>query len=481
MSEREGMADADRRREIPSVHAVVEAVAGAREGAGAGAGASPDEALITKAAQEVIEEHREAIRRHGAPGLSAEQLAARARERVDRMRAPPLRWAINATGILLHTGLGRAPMAPEAVEAMAEVAGRYAPVELDLESGGRGHRHEIVEPLLCRLTGAEAAAVVNNAAAAVMLVVAALASGRSVIVSRGELIEIGGSFRLPEVLEAGGARLREVGTTNKTRLDDYERAIDDETALLMKAHPSNYRIEGFTASVSVGDLARLGARIGVPGVPVVHDIGSGVLTPAHAAGLAGAEPIAGESVRDGAGLVIFSGDKLLGGPQCGLIVGRRELVDRVRRHPMMRALRVDKLTLAGLGATLALHLEPERARRSIPALAAMEEPIEWVRARAERVAAGLSGLPGLARARVIETEAYAGGGTAPKDAIPSFGVQVTPIGGAESRLAEALRMGKPPVIARVHEGAVVLDMRSVPTDQTESLSEAVRAAVECIA
>jgi len=441
----------------------------------------PDErsdGIVGAAVREVIDQHRRSLQAGRAVAVDARTLAVAARERVDRLTSGWLRPAINATGILLHTGLGRSPMPVEAVEAVRAAAGGYAPVELDLETGARGQRSRTVEPALRALTGAEAGIVVNNAAGALMLAVAALASGRSVAVSRGELIEIGGSFRLPEVIAAGGATPREVGTTNKTRLSDYRRALDDGASMLLKAHPSNYRIEGFTESVSIGALSSLGDQFGTP---VVHDAGSGVLTEAHAACCPGQEPVVAHSVRDGAGLVLFSGDKLLGGPQCGIVVGSRELVDRLRRHPMMRALRVDKLTLAGLGAVLALHMEPERARGSIPVLAAIAEPVERVRARADRVAAALSEVRGLSRVGVVQSEAYAGGGASPQHALASFAVELEAAGIGEHVLVRLLRAGPTAVIGRVRAGAVALDMRSIGESLVEELVEVVRGVCESVA
>lgn len=293
---------------------------------------------------------------------------------------------MNATGVVVHTNLARAPLAPEAVAAVLGAAG-YCNLEMDLTAGRRGSRQDHVEPLLRRLTGAEAALAVNNNAAAVLLVLAALAAGRGVVVSRGELVEVGGSFRIPDVMAQSGARLAEVGTTNRTRLDDYRRAIGPETALLLKVHRSNYRLVGFTEEVELGELAGLAREAGVP---LVLDAGSGALVDLSPFGVTG-EPVVGQALAAGADLVTASGDKLLGGPQAGLILGRADLVERCRRHPLARALRVDKLCLAALEGTLRLYLDPERALRAVPVLAMIAAPVEEVERRARalaRLAAG---------------------------------------------------------------------------------------------
>ena len=325
--------------------------------------------LAVSAARLALDEAREAIRAGGEPG----DLVERALASLEASRAPSLRRVLNATGVLVHTNLGRAPLPAAALERVAAVGGGYSNLELDLESGRRGSRQNHLGALVQRLTGADAALVVNNNAAAVLLAVAALAEGREVIVSRGELVEIGDGFRIPDVLVRSGARLVEVGTTNRTSADDYERAIGPETALLLRVHQSNYRIVGFTAQPSVGELAEVARRAGLP---LVDDLGSGALPDLEG------EPAVAASLQAGADLVCFSGDKLLGGPQAGVVVGRTDLVERLRRHPLQRALRADKLSLAALEGTLALYLDPERALREIPVLRMLREPAEAVRARA---------------------------------------------------------------------------------------------------
>lgn len=452
----------DALRSLPAAHRLAADLA-ARPGA-----ADAPAGLVTEAARTALARLRERLL-SGERGDDSDLVAEAIRDL--RALQRPLRPAINATGIILHTGLGRAPLAREAVEALSEVAGGYAPVELDMLTGRRGRRELIVRDLLQRLTGAPAACVVNNNAAAMLLMVAALAKGRSVVVSRGELIEIGGSFRLPEVLEAGGARLIEVGTTNKTRLRDYERAFEqhDDIAMLLKVHPSNFHIEGFTLETTVEELAALGRE---RGALVAHDIGSGVLDPEHAALLPSREPDAASSVAAGADLVLFSGDKALGGPQCGVVVGGEGPVGAMLTHPMMRALRVDKTTLAALGATLALHLAGGEGRRRIPALAALGQG-STLRERAEGMAEAIRRACPRAQVEAMTSRAYLGGGAAPAQGTPSAGVSIALTGVGESDLAGALRRGEPAVLARVQEGRVMLDLCAVPAEADGALLEAV--------
>ncbi|MEW4570339.1 L-seryl-tRNA(Sec) selenium transferase [Tautonia sp. JC769] len=396
-------------------------------------------------------------------------------ERLEQDR-PTLRPVINATGVLLHTGLGRAPLAREAVEAVARVAVGYSNLEFDLDQGTRGRRSIGVAALLRRLTGAEAAAVVNNNAGATMLALRALAKGREVIVSRGQLVEIGGSYRLPEVFESSGARLHEVGTTNKTRLGDYERAIGPETAALLRVHPSNYRIVGFTESVGIAELAKLGRS---RGILTIDDIGSGALGPGRPPGIVG-EPTVAEAIEAGADLVLCSGDKLLGGPQCGLLIGRAEVVRRIEADPMMRALRVDKMTLAALEATLRLAMDPDRAARSIPLWRFLSVPVERLGDRAGRLADRLRGSMGLA-ATSEGAFAYLGGGSAPDEAIASACVRIEPpLPGRWATAAEAsraLRLGTPGVVCRVQHGALWFDLRAVFEEDDEVIVQAIDALV----
>jgi L-seryl-tRNA(Ser) seleniumtransferase len=403
--------------------------------------------LVVAAAREVLARARDKIAAGHEPGDLAERTLAE----LAAARAPALRRALNATGVIVHTNLGRAPL-PEAALARALEVGRgYSNLEYDLTAGGRGSRQDHVAAILRRLTGAEAALVVNNNAAAVMLALAALAEGREVLVSRGELIEIGDGFRIPDVLARSGARLREVGTTNRTRAADYERAIGPETAVLLRVHQSNFRVVGFTEQPTVEQLAAVARR---HELPLVDDLGSGVLV--HLEG----EPSAKESLAAGADLVCFSGDKLLGGPQAGIVVGRADLVERLRRHPLQRALRADKLTLAALEGTLGLYLDPERAVRKVPVLRMLNEPAETVRARAERLAAAVGG-------EVEETVARVGGGALPLAELPSVACAV------EESLAEPLRTGEPPVVGVLRDGRLLLDCRTLTDAEAEEVAAAV--------
>jgi L-seryl-tRNA(Ser) seleniumtransferase len=402
---------------------------------------------------------------------SAAELAERIARRIVQTEAPRLRPTINATGILLHTGLGRAPLAEAAVEELAAVARDYASVELDLESGQRSQRVEAVEGLLRELTGAEAVAVLNNNAGATLLALAALAAGREVIVSRGELIEIGGSFRLPDVMSASGALLREVGTTNKTRIGDYRDAISDQTAALLLVHTSNYVVSGFTESTSLPELVALGRE---RRLPVLHDIGSGAVIDFDEFGLPG-EPVATESLRMGADLVLFSGDKLLGGPQCGIVAGRKDLVSQLARHPLARALRVDKLTLAALGATLRLYRQPDLARREVPLLSLLGTSAENLKGRAERLAPQLAACGCVQEASAVADVTYLGGGSVPTQKIPTWCIALRPRGRSVDRLAADLRNGTPSVVGRVQQERLLLDLRSVFPRQDRLLVEAVAA------
>jgi L-seryl-tRNA(Ser) seleniumtransferase len=401
-------------------------------------------------------------------------LAQRIAERILEAEKPHLRPVINATGVLLHTGLGRAPLADEAIAEMTAVARDYASVEIELAGGQRSQRVLAVEGLLRELTGAEAALVVNNNAGATMLVLAALAAGHEVIVSRGQLIEIGGSYRLPEVMATSGAVLREVGTTNKTRLADYEQAIGDGTAALLLVHPSNFVVAGFAESVSLADLVKLGRA---KNLPVIHDIGSGALIDFAQFGFAD-EPMAQVSIKQGADLVLFSGDKLLGGPQCGVIVGRRELVEKVARHPFTRALRVDKLTLAALAATLRLYRDPQQAKLRIPLLQLLSTPLDNLRLRAERMAPQMAASPAIASANAVDDVTYLGGGAVPTQKLATWCIALTPAEMSVDRLAARLRTGQPSVVGRVRDDRLYLDLRTVFPRQDLDLVAAVRALSE---
>ncbi|MEJ7568024.1 MAG: L-seryl-tRNA(Sec) selenium transferase [Gaiellaceae bacterium] len=407
--------------------------------------------LALAAARSALERAREEIRAGAEPGfVDSGDLVERTLADLSRQRRPQLRRVLNATGVLLHTNLGRAPLAAAALERVLAIGGGYSNLEYDLTAGARGSRQDHLAPLVRRLTGAEAALVVNNNAAAVLLALAALAEGREVLVSRGELIEIGDGFRIPDVLARSGARLREVGTTNRTRVEDYEAAIGPETALVLRVHQSNFRQVGFTESPRLGALAQMAKRAGLP---LVDDLGSGALVELEG------EPTPASSLAAGSDLVCFSGDKLLGGPQAGIVAGAAELVECLRRHPLQRALRADKLSLAALEGTLALYLD---LPGEIPVLRMLRESAEAVRARAQTLAAAVGGS-------VEETVARVGGGALPLAELPSYACAV------EEELSGPLRLHEPPVLAVVRDGRTLLDCRTLTDSEAGEVAEAVRA------
>ncbi|HZP73881.1 MAG TPA: L-seryl-tRNA(Sec) selenium transferase [Gaiellaceae bacterium] len=405
--------------------------------------------LAVDAARAVLARAREEIRAGAEPG----DLSLRLVDELRAARRPSLRRLLNATGVLVHTNLGRAPLPRAALERAVEVGRSYSNLEYDIAAGERGSRQDHVAAILRKLTGAEAALVVNNNAGATLLALAALAEGREVVVSRGELIEIGDGFRIPDVLARSGARLVEVGTTNRTRAADYERAIGSDTALLLRVHQSNFRVVGFTEQPSLRELADVAAR---HALPLLDDLGSGALLELRD------EPTARASLAAGADVVCFSGDKLLGGPQAGIVVGTAEHVEKLRRHPLHRALRIDKLSLAALEGTLLLYLEPERALAEVPVLRMLHEDAGTVRARAERLAAAVGG-------EVEETRARVGGGALPLAELESFACAV------EERLAAALRDAEPPVVGIVRDGRLLLDCRTLDDAEAGEVAAAVRA------
>ena len=443
-----------RLRGLPAVDAVLRDPAGEALAGGHGRGAA------TAAIRETLERLRREIGAGGEPEISEGAVAAAASH---LLSGRGLRRVINATGVVLHTNLGRSVLSQAATAAVVEAARGYSNLEYDLASGTRGSRYGHAVSLLKELTGAEDALVVNNCAGATLLALSALVAGApegaEVVVSRGQLIEIGGGFRIPEVLELSGARLREVGTTNRTRLSDYEGAITENTRAILWVHPSNFEITGFSESVGVAGLATLGP-------PVVADVGSGALVPV------GDEPLVQGAIRDGADLVLFSGDKLLGGPQAGIAVGSSRLVSAMRRHPLIRAIRADKLCLAALEATLKAYLEGA-APGQLPTLRMLHAPLPEVEERARRLAGDLA-APGL-EVDVARSVARSGGGTLPTHEIPSFAVR---LGGADAgELAGRLRAADPPVIGRVHEGRLWLDARTILPGDEEAVVRAVRGAL----
>ncbi len=423
------------------------------------AGGGPPRWALRKAVQTVLERWRANILAGwGDATPSRSVLVGEILEETQRALQPSLRPVVNATGVVLHTNLGRAPLAQEALEAVQEVARGYSNLELELETGKRGSRYRHVLTLLCELTGAESSLVVNNNAAAVFLALRTLARGREVIVSRGELVEIGGSFRIPDILRESDAVLVEVGTTNRTHLADYERAVTSATGLLLKVHPSNYRVLGFHREVGLEDLVALGRRFSIP---VMQDLGSGCLVDLAAAGL-GDEPTVQRAVRSGADLVTFSGDKLLGGPQAGILVGKQAIVETIQKHPLNRAVRIDKLTLAALEATLTLYRDPRTAQERVPALALLTRDPQILKKKAARLAGALRRLlPGSFDVRVRTVSARAGGGSLPLEDLPGTAVAVRCSRmGAEEILAR-LRRAPVPVIARIEKDEVLLDPRTL--------------------
>ncbi|MGH2636172.1 MAG: L-seryl-tRNA(Sec) selenium transferase [Actinomycetota bacterium] len=450
---------AEPRRRIPSVDALL------RSGPGRRASATFGRALVKRTVARTLDDVRAAAARGVAPPEDDEILARAIAAAASA--ANGLTPVINATGVVLHTGLGRAPLPPAAAKAAARAAVAYTDLELDRETGGRGRRSTRAELLATALTGAEDGLVVNNGAAGLLLALAALARGKQVLVSRGELIEIGGEFRIPDILAASGARLVEVGTTNRTRVSDFRAALSDRTALILKVHPSNYRVVGFTAEPAAADLAGLARKAAVP---FLYDLGSGLLD--RVSGIPADEPSAAEALSNGADLVVFSGDKLLGGPQAGIVLGRADLVARLRRHPIARAVRVDKMQVAALESVLAAYATDRRAE--LPTWRMLREPAEEIRHRADLLARGLDGE--LGGARVIACESAVGGGSLPGYSVPSFGVEVR--APDPNAFAARLRTGSPPVFCRVTDRGVLFDVRTVSGDELHDLERAIQYARE---
>ena len=378
---------------------------------------------------------------------------------------PSLRRVINGTGVVLHTNLGRSLLSWQAVSAVEQVARSYSTLEYDVESGSRGSRHSHIDSLLAEVTGAEAAMVVNNNAAAVLLILSAMGKGGEVITSRGELVEIGGSFRIPDIMTQCGCTLREVGTTNKTHLFDYENAIGEETRALLRVHTSNYRIVGFSQRPSLEELVELGKR---SGLPVIEDLGSGSLVDLTAFGIHD-EPTVQQSVRAGVDVISFSGDKLLGGPQAGLILGKRTYIEKLKKHPLARALRVDKMTIAALRETLYAYRDPEWAKKNIPVLRMLGQSGQELHARAERLRLALEGFGGAAR--VVETRGQVGGGSCPTQTMGSWAVAIEPGEMTVDQLAEKLRRAPVPIIGRISQGQYLLDARAVGDDDISFVAE----------
>ncbi|MGD8897907.1 MAG: L-seryl-tRNA(Sec) selenium transferase [Acidobacteriota bacterium] len=457
--------DVDPRRRVPSVDHVMQRPAiqalGDRHG----------RRVVLRHVRAALEELR---RRANAGGEGLEEavdsLPADVGTRVEAAMRPSLDTVLNASGVVVHTNLGRAPLSAAAAARVADVASSYSNLEYDLERGERGNREVHAESRLREMLGVESTVVVNNCAAAVLLAVNTLAEGREVLVSRGELVEIGGSFRIPEVLGKGGARLREVGTTNRTRITDFRAALTSETGLILKVHPSNFRIVGFTAAPSIEELAELAKEVGIP---LMEDQGSGLMDPLP--GALAPEATAPAALRGGAGVVTFSGDKLLGGPQAGLVAGQRALVEPMRRNPLYRALRVDKMTLAALDATLVEH-EAGRAASTIPVLRMVHTPVDDIRTRAEGLASRLAEADTELQPSLDEAHSAVGGGAAPTVGVPTVLIALTHPTLSPDCIAAALRAGQPPVVVRVAENRLLVDLRTVRPDDEQVLLDALLAA-----
>ncbi len=433
--------------------------------------------LVKGAVRQVVDGLRQRILA-GEPVVKADlgkkRLLARFQAVLARKLAPNFTTVINATGVVVHTNLGRSLLPVSAMDWLTRVGQSYSNLEFDLATGKRGSRYSLVEDLLCELTGAEAALVVNNNAAAVFLVLQTLAAGREVIVSRGQLVEIGGSFRIPDVMARSGARLVEVGATNRTHLRDYETAITEETGLLLKVHTSNFKVIGFTSEVDLPDLVALGSR---HNLPVMEDLGSGSFVDLSRFGLA-REPTVGEVVRAGVDVVTFSGDKLLGGPQAGLILGKKEIVDRVKKNPLNRALRIDKFTLAGLEAVLRLYFDEEEALRTIPTLAMLTQPHAVIARRAQRLLRRIKQkLAPFCTIASVATESMVGGGSLPEQALASQAVSLAPLDRSVNRLEMELRGAALPVIGRIEADRFLLDMRTVGDHEVVALADTLLAVI----
>lgn len=425
--------------------------------------------LVTDAVRTEIDTARAHILSDETPSFDAEDFIAATVVRIERAARRSLRRVINATGIIVHTNLGRSLLSEEAAAAVAEVASGYSTLEYDVDTGERGSRHVHCEELICKLTGAEAAMAVNNNAAAVMIGIAALARGGEAVVSRGQLVEIGGSFRIPDIMAESGARMVEVGTTNKTHVSDYENAITSHTRLLLKVHSSNFRVVGFTEEVELEELVEVGRR---HDIPVFEDQGSGVLLDLRQYGLP-YEPTVGESLARGASLVSCSGDKLLGGPQAGILAGSGPIIRKLKAHPMARALRLDKMTLAALEVTLRTYLDTERALRDIPTLRMLTLPAEDIRARADALASAVSSCPGVLEATVVPDVSRAGGGALPMADIPTYAVRMVPREASEDEVQTRLRLGDPCIVVRVKDGAVYLDPRTLQPGEDEIVARTI--------
>jgi L-seryl-tRNA(Ser) seleniumtransferase len=421
--------------------------------------------FVLQAIRETIDSRRKEIIEGRSADLSEEVMLADIENVIEKLSSYSLRPLINATGVVIHTNLGRSVLSEKALENIKQVSESYSNLEYDIEEGKRGKRYVHIKRILREITGAEGALVVNNNAAAVLLCLNTLSKGKEVIVSRGELVEIGGSFRMPEIMAASGAILREVGTTNKTHLYDYKKAINENTALILKVHKSNFRVIGFSDEVSVEDLVSIGSR---HQVPVMFDLGSGCIIDLKPFGIHN-EPVVKEIVRSGVDVTTFSGDKLLGGPQGGVIVGKREYVERIQKNPMTRAMRIDKLTLAGFEATLMEYIDEEKAIENIPTLGMLLQKPEEIKARADKIAKRLKKEIKNAHINVMADSSRAGGGSLPEVDLPTYVVSIKSDEISVNELEERLRKANPPIITRIKEDSLILDARTVRDRDLESL------------
>jgi L-seryl-tRNA(Ser) seleniumtransferase len=430
---------------------------------------------VLKAIREIIEEKRQAILRDELKEISMESMLPDIQHRVEKLSSFSLKPVINATGVVIHTNLGRSVLSEEILENVKKVACGYSNLEYDLEKGERGKRYSHIQRVLNEITGAESSLIVNNNAAAVFVCLTALAKGKEVIVSRGELVEIGGSFRVPDVMSSSGAILREVGTTNKTHLHDYEKAINENTALLLKVHQSNFRTIGFTKQVEIGDLVTLGRK---HNIPVMFDLGSGCLIDLKPYGVH-IEPTVQEVVKSGCDLVTFSGDKLLGGPQGGVIAGKAELIEKISKNPLMRAVRIDKLTLSAFEAVLMNYLDEEKARKEIPTVKMLLQDVGEIKDRAKRIALRLRReiKEDIADIEVMADSSQSGGGALPEIEFKTYVIAIKPKKLSVNKLEERLRHGNPPIIARIKEDALIIDARTVRDRETEVLVKGISGAL----
>ncbi len=433
---------------------------------------------VVRAIRDVIERYRQAVLADEIKELSLEKIFVDIQILLEKLSEFSLKRVINATGVVIHTNLGRSVLSEEILENMKAVACGYSNLEYELEQGRRGKRYSHLQRLLTEITGAEAGLVVNNNAAAVLVCLSSFAKGKEVIVSRGELVEIGGSFRIPDVMSGSGAILNEVGTTNKTHLYDYEQAINEKTALLLKVHQSNFRIVGFTQSVSNEELAALGKKYGIP---VMLDLGSGCLLDLTPYGIH-SEPTVQQIVRTGIDIITFSGDKLLGGPQGGVIVGKKNLIEIIANNPLMRAVRIDKLTLSAFESVLMCYLDEDKVRMQMPTLSMLLQDIEKIRERANGIAFKLKSEIGISHDDIVKTDVIrdtskSGGGALPEVEFETYAVALEPMKLSVNKLEERLRHGTPPVIARIKEEALIIDARTVRDSEIEVLVRALKKAM----